>query len=64
MAINITAAGAAGTHSFRRVNVNTEDNYIYFKDANIPASIVDGSAYVYNDGSGIIVIRYPIANIE
>jgi len=54
MPINITAAGAAGTHSFRKVSVNSVDNYIYFKDANIPASIVDGTSYIYNDGVGSV----------
>ena len=54
MPINITASGAAGVHNFRRVNVNTEGNYIFFRDANIPASIVDGVSYIYNDGVGSV----------
>jgi hypothetical protein len=54
MAIDITAAGASGTHLFRRVNVNSEENYIYFRDANIPTSIIDGVSYIYNDGVGSI----------
>ncbi len=54
MPINITAVGAAGTHSLTRVNVNSEDNYIYFRDSNIPASIVDGTSYIYTDGVGSI----------
>jgi hypothetical protein len=54
MPINITAAGAAGTHSFSRVNVNSEDNYVYFRDTNIPASIVNGTSYIYGDGIGTI----------
>ena len=54
MTIDIISAGAAGTHSFRKVNVNSDENFVYFKDSNIPASLVNGSAYVYNDGSGSI----------
>jgi hypothetical protein len=52
MPINITTAGASGTHSFRKVNVNAEENYIYYKDSDIPAGIVDGTSYIYNDGTG------------
>ena len=52
MPINITAAGASGTHSFRKVNVNAEDNYIYFKDSNAPASIVNGVSFIYSSGVG------------
>ncbi len=54
MAINITAAGSAGVHSFSRVNVNSEENYIYFKNGNIPASIVNGTSYIYDGGAGSI----------
>jgi hypothetical protein len=54
LTIDIISAGAAGTHSFRKVNVNSDENFVYFKDSNIPASLVNGSAYVYNDGSGSI----------
>ena len=50
MAINITAVGSAGVHSFKKVNVNSEANYVYFKDSDIPAGLVDGAAYTYNDG--------------
>jgi hypothetical protein len=54
MAINISGAGAAGAHSFTRVNVNSDDNYIYFRDSNIPASFVDGTTFIYKDGVGSI----------
>jgi hypothetical protein len=54
MPIDITGAGAAGTHTIRRVNVNSEANYVYFRDSNIPASITAGTSYIYNDGSGSI----------
>ena len=70
MAINITAAGLAGVHSFKKVNVNSEDNYLYFKDSNIPAALVDGAAYAYNDGSGSVdglennSLIYPLRETE
>ena len=51
MTINITAAGSPGIHSFSKVNVNSEENYVYFKDSNIPSSIVDGSSYIYSDSN-------------
>ena len=54
MAIDITGAGAAGTHTFRRVNVNTDDNYIYFRDNDIPAGFVNGRSYIYSDGAGSV----------
>jgi hypothetical protein len=54
MAINITAAGGAGTHSFRRVNVNPVDNFLYFRDSNIPLVVVTGATFIYNDGTGSV----------
>jgi hypothetical protein len=70
VAINITTAGAAGEHFFRKVNVNSEANYIYFKNSDIPAQLVDGAAYAYNDGSGSVdgfsnnSLVYPIRDSE
>ena len=52
MSINIVAIGDTGIHSFRAVSVNSEENYIYFKDSNIPQEIVEGSTYIYADGTG------------
>ena len=54
MPINITQKGASGSHSFTKVNVNSEENFIYFKDANIPAGITDGTSYIYSSGVGSI----------
>ena len=54
MSINITAAGSAGTHTLRRVNVNTENDYIYFKNRDIPASILNGASYIFDNGVGSI----------
>ena len=52
MAINVSAVGAAGVHSFRRANVNDVENYVYFRDSNIPAAINTGTSYIYSDGVG------------
>jgi hypothetical protein len=54
LAINITSAGSAGVHTFRKLNVNSEDNFVYFKDSNIPAAITDGTSYIYSSGIGDI----------
>jgi len=54
LAIDITSAGAVGVHSFKKVNVNTELNYIYFKDSDIPDTIVEGSSYIYSDVLGSV----------
>jgi len=54
MAIDITTIGATGTHSFKKVNVNAEDDYIYFKNNDIPSQILNGSTYIYAGGIGSI----------
>ena len=54
MSINITNAGGTGTHSFRRVNVNLVDNFLYFRDSNMPETIVNGASFIYNSGVGSI----------
>jgi hypothetical protein len=60
MAINFTAAGAAGgTHSFARVNVNTEENFFYFKNTSgstevRPAGLTDGTGFIYSEGVGSV----------
>lgn len=46
MSINMTSVGGAGTHSFRRTNVDTEQDYIYFKytcDDVIPSTLTVGA---------------------
>ena len=56
--INITAAGGAGTHSVRKVAVNAQDDYLYFKNgattSNIPAGLTDGTGFIYGSGAGEI----------
>lgn len=54
MAINITAIGGVGTHTLTRVSVNSEENYIYFRDSDIPINLVEGASYIYADGIGSI----------
>ena len=55
MAINITAVGAPGVHFFKKTNVNSEENYIYFKDSNLPQNIEDGASYIYSSGTGSLL---------
>jgi hypothetical protein len=43
-----------GEHSVTRTNVNSEENYIYFKDSNLPSAIVTGASYIYADGIGSV----------
>jgi len=54
--LNITAAGAAGEHSVRRVSVNAQDDYIYFKSnpttSTIPTGLTQGTGFIYAPGSG------------
>ena len=57
MAINITAAGENGTHTLTKVNVNTDGDYIYFKDSGsdvIPADLADATGFIYTDGIGSV----------
>jgi hypothetical protein len=55
MAINVTAAGGTGTHSFAKTNVNTEEDYIYFRNTApdvIPPAFVPGTTFLYSAGAG------------
>jgi hypothetical protein len=55
MPINVTAAGAAGTHSLAKVTVNVDENYIYYKNRSgdvIPAAFAVGNAFIYEPGIG------------
>jgi hypothetical protein len=58
MPINMTTVGAAGTHSFRRSNVNTVDDYFYFKNLGvstaIPSTLINGSTFIYAAGLGSV----------
>jgi hypothetical protein len=55
MAVDITAPGATGTHSFARTNVNYDDNFVYFKDINgdvIPSALEPNLSFIYAPGGG------------
>jgi hypothetical protein len=56
--VNITGAGDPGTHSLQRVNVNLDEDYIYFKntsgDQSRPAAITDDRAFIYKSGIGSV----------
>jgi hypothetical protein len=57
MPINVTAAGAAGTHSFAKTNVNTVEDYIFYKNSGgdvIPAAYSTGRTFIYTPGAGSI----------
>lgn len=54
MAVNISSAGAAGIHSFRRMNVNDVENFVYFKNSDVPSGITSGVSYIYSEGVGAI----------
>ena len=58
MGINITAVGGAGTHSLQKVNVNLEEDYIYYPGRSPetlkPADLTDDSAWVVRETTGSI----------
>ena len=57
MPINVTSVGAAGTHSFARTNVNTADDYIFYKNSGgdtIPAAFSTGRTFIYSAGAGSV----------
>ena len=57
MPINVTSVGAAGTHSFAKTNVNTAEDYIFYKNSGgdtIPAAYQTGRTFIYSAGAGSI----------
>jgi hypothetical protein len=51
MPIDVTAAGATGTHSFAKTNVHLTDNFIYYKTGTtIP--IANGSPWIFRNLTG------------
>ncbi len=57
MPINVTAVGAAGTHSFAKTNVNTAEDYIFYKNSGgdvIPAAFSTGRTFIYTTGAGAL----------
>jgi hypothetical protein len=55
--LDITSEGFSGSHFFRKTNVNTNDNYIYFKQDGppFPEEIIEGKGYVYRSGVGSLL---------
>ena len=55
MAIDISAIGGLGTHSFRRTNVNTAEDFIYYRNddvSSIPVEFALDATFIYTDGIG------------
>jgi hypothetical protein len=55
--LGITAAGAAGTHTFTRTNFNLDDNSFYYNSTAgevIPTVISDGAPWIYRTTTGSI----------
>jgi len=56
MSIDISGVGSPGAHILKKSNVNTEDNYIYFKQdyQDMPSEFIDGTTFIYDNGVGSI----------
>jgi hypothetical protein len=57
MPVNITTVGGPGTHTFRKTNINVDDNFIYFKNTGqdvIPTAFNNATTFIYTDGVGSI----------
>ena len=57
MAIDVTAAGGPGRHSFAKSNVNVDEDFIYFKNSDenvIPSRLTLGTAFIYTTGVGAV----------
>jgi len=52
--IDIAGIGAAGVHSFKKVNVNLEDDYIYFKEPTLLQEIPKGATRIFANGTGSV----------
>jgi hypothetical protein len=54
VSIDILGPGATGLHSFKKVNIDTDENFIYYRDGNIPSEVIDGKSYIYSNLTGEI----------
>jgi hypothetical protein len=55
MAVDITAAGTAGSHTFAKTNVHLVDDYIYYKSGggvSIPTAVTDGAPFIFRNSTG------------
>ena len=56
MPIDITAAGASGTHSFVKTNINLTDNFIYYKSGvGVPTGVSEGTPWIFRNLTGSLV---------
>jgi hypothetical protein len=55
MAVDITAAGATGTHAFQKTNVNLDLDYIYYKNGvGLPAAFTDAAPLIFRNSIGTL----------
>ncbi len=54
MAIDVTAVGAAGIHTFQKTSVNLVENYVWVKNNGVPAGLVTDTSWIYSNGIGSI----------
>jgi hypothetical protein len=55
MPINVTAAGAVGTHSFSKTNINLTDNFIYYKaGTTVPTAFSDANPLIFRNTTGTL----------
>ena len=60
MPINVTGLGTTSVnnyHYFRKTNVNTVDDFIYFTDDpgnKIPTALTEGTGFIYRNGVGSV----------
>jgi hypothetical protein len=58
MSLDIQAIGGEGIHTFRKVNVNLAENYVYFANRDsgtlYPTAVTDDSAWVFRNSTGSI----------
>jgi len=53
--VSIQTPGAPGVYSFRVSTVNSEDDYLYYKDEDFPVELINGASYIYSGASGSII---------
>lgn len=57
MAIDVTGLGGSGTHTLRKTNVNTAEDFIYYKNeagSTIPLTFAVDNTFIYTSGAGSI----------
>ena len=55
MAVDVTAAGATGTHAFQKTNVNLDLDYIYYKNSvGLPATFTANAPLIFRNNVGTL----------